>query len=84
MAVLCEQGSQEMGCSGAAAALAVVPSRWLLCPLPPLVSPSYCSSSDSLSVCTRRVLGFAGGRVVEEQEVAPAFVSGDLAKLPNI
>ena len=83
-AALCERGSQEMGCSGAAAALAVVPGGWLLCPLPPLLSPSYCSSSDSFSACTHRVLGFEGGRVVEEQEVVPAFVSGGLAKLPNI
>lgn len=74
MAVLC----------GAITALAVVPGRWLLHPLPPLVSPTYSSSSDSLSVCTRRVLGLARRRVVEEQEVAPSFVSGDLAKLPNI
>lgn len=41
-------------------------------------------SSDGFSVCSHRALGFEGGRAVEEQEVAPAFVSGDLAKLPNI
>lgn len=84
MAALCEGVSWGTGCSGAITALAVVPGRWLLHPLPPLVSPTYSSSSDSLSVCTHEVLGLVRGRVVEEREVEPAFVSGDLANLPNI
>lgn len=73
-AALCERGSQEMGCSGAAAALAVAPGRWLLRPLPPLVSPSCCSAvTASRCAVTERSASKEGGRWRSRRLCLPLF-----------